>query len=126
MPYAPTVNTLNVIERGGFVDLEGWVDVLQLSANTPASYNLGAVRTNMGLPAGAPLAVVFQADGPFYMNPYGTAAVPSSSTTNGAASLYSPNQRFINGIANDGSAINTLSFVAAATTNVTMSFYKPG
>lgn len=119
---------MNVVEQGGvaYIDLEGWVDVIQLTANTPASYNLATVRTNMGLPAGAPLFVTFGADGQFYLNPYGTAALPASSTTNGSASIYSPNQRYINGIAGDGSAINALSFVAAASTNVTMSFYKPG
>ena len=119
---------MNVVEQGGraFVDLEGWTDVLQLSANTAASYNLATVRTNMGLPAGAPLFVIFGADGPFYMNAFATAALPSGNTTNGTASPYTPNQRYIGGIAPDCTAITALSFIASASTNVTMSFYKPG
>lgn len=127
MTYTPTVNTMNVVEQGGrsFVDLEGWTDVVSLTAGVASSYNLAAARTAMGLPAGESLLVIFEADGIFYMNPYGTAAVPSGSTSNGTASLFSPNQRFINGIAGDGSAINTLSLIAPAATNVTMSFYKP-
>ena len=68
------------------------------------------------VPAGA-TTVIFSATADFYVNAFGTAAVPAGDVTNGSASELNPERRSLVGI-------TSLSLISPAATIVTMSFYK--
>lgn len=120
MTYSPVVTEMVVVQQGGlaFPTVSGWNDAVQ-SSSSATSYDLGAARTAMGLAATESLFIVFAADGPFWANFHGTAAIPSGNTTNGTASEYTPNQRYIDG------GITAISLVSAAAQNISMQFYRP-
>lgn len=122
-----SVTIMNVVQQGGqtFPTVCNWVDSIALAANTAASYNVDTLRTNAGLntnePSGtkAPMFIIFSADGPFYANFFATAVIPTTNTTNGSSAEFSPNQRYIDG------SITAISFIASATTKITLSIYRP-
>lgn len=118
--FTPGVTAMVVMSEGGgiFPTPAGWIDSLQCSS-TASSINLTTVRTNMALPAGLPLFAVFSADGPFWANFNATAVIPVGSTTNGSASEFSPNQRYL------ATNITAISFVCAANQNISIQFYRP-
>ena len=122
MSYAPAVKPLNVLQQGAqnFIWTAGWMDnVFASGSGAHADYSLTAARSNMGLPAGEGLFVIFAADGGFWFNPNSAAALPSGNTTNGASSEYNPTQRYLD------SSISNLSFAANANTNISLQFFRP-
>lgn len=121
MAFTPNVTELNVQQQGGvvFPGVSGWNDVVVTTANTAASYNLAAARTAMGLLAGQPLFVVFSADGPFWANFNAAAAIPATSNTDGRASEFSPNQRYLDG------NITAIGLISVAGQKISMQFFRP-
>lgn len=119
MTWTPTVKQLTVLHQGAnaFPFTSEWVDSVSLSANSAASYNLAAARTAMGLAANAPLFVVYGANGNFYRHCHATATIPAGNT-DGSAAAFSPNQEYLD------ASISAISFIAAAATVITLSFFK--
>lgn len=115
-----TVKEMQVLQQGGetFLPVSTWNDVLQ-SSSTHAEYDLAAARTAMGFPAGFPLFVIFSADGPFWANFKGNAAIPGGNTTDGSSSEFSPNARYVDG------TVSKISLVSANSVNVSMQFFRP-
>lgn len=124
MAFVPQVLPMNVQLQGAenFPTVSQWNDVVHCPANTAESYSISTLLTQSRI-KGTKLFVIFSADGPFWANFHGTAAIPSSSTTDGSAPEFSPNQRFID--TNDPlNPITAISFIAAATTNVVLQVYE--
>lgn len=120
----PQVRAMNIQKQGAeaFPTPAGWVDDLVLAANTAKSYDVAALRVAAGLKAGQPLFLVFASDGPFWANFNGTtAAVPSGDITDGSGPEYSPNQRYYDNV----EANTTISFIATATTHISIQVSKP-
>lgn len=109
-----------VMQQGGlaFPYASNWNDIVQAS-NTPVTYDVAALRTAAGLPAGQSLFLIFSADAPFWANFYGTAALPSAGVTNGTASEFAPNQRYID------STVTAISFIAANNANISIQVFRP-
>lgn len=122
----PSVNQLNPQQQGGlaFLNAARWVDSVVLAANTAQAYSLTTLKTNAALKQ-SNVFLIFSSDGPFWANfNNGTAAIPASSSqgsTDGAGSEFSPNQRYIDTVAGE----NQISFIAAATTHISVSVYVP-
>ncbi len=121
MSYSPVVNAFCNIQQGGvaFPYPAGWTDVIQVPNSGHVEYDIAAARTVMGLAAGQGLFIIFSADAPFWANFFANAAVPSGNTTNGTASEYAPNQRYID------ATVTKISFAAPAAANVSLQFYRP-
>jgi hypothetical protein len=122
MSFTPEMAAMNVLSQGhyAFPWCSQWVDSVQVTGSgNVQTYNVAALRTALGLPAQAAFFLIFGSDQPFYFNPYAAAALPSGNTTNGEASTYSPNQRYID------KSITSLSFTAAQLTNISLQFYRP-
>ena len=119
MTYAPIVTPMNVEQQGAenFPVVAGWVDAMHLAANTAASYTIATLITNAAL-KGKNVFLVFSADGPFWANFHGTAAVPGGNVTNGTASEFSPAQRYVD------QTVTAISFIATAPTNISIQVYE--
>ena len=89
---------------------------MNLSANTAASYTIATLLAACAI-KGPTVFLVFGADGPFWANFHGVAAIPSGNVTNGTGSEFSPNQRYID------ESVTAISFIAAATTNISIQVY---
>lgn len=120
--YLAQVTPMNIQLQGAenFPNVPGWIDSMTLAANTAASYSLATLRTNAALKQ-KNIFVILAADGPFWMNPNGTAAIPSTNETDGGASIYCPTQFYVDTV----EGIANLSFIAAATTHISISVYEP-
>lgn len=94
-----------------------WTDNVALDGTLKVDYDLTAARLAMGL-VGKPLFCIFGADGPFYMHAHAAAVVPTTSTVDGSAASFSPNQRWFD------STVTTISLIANGAANVSLSFYK--
>lgn len=117
----PQITSLVAQQQGGlvFTSPSKWIDNVALVEDTEQSYNLTAARAAMGLVAGQPLFVIFSADGPFWANFHGAAAIPSGDTTNGSSSEFTPNQRYLD------DTVTAIGLIAAANQNVSIQFYIP-
>lgn len=127
----PTITPYDVfrsrsfVERGFYYPSE-WVDALDLAQNTAESYTI---------PSGARFLII-ESEVLAYMNPFGTAAVPSADVTDGTASMLLPPQTPINlYVGSDHpddspltghTAITAISFIEAgqATSVVTIEVFK--
>lgn len=119
---AGVIRPLNVMQQGAetFPWVSGWVDAVALAGNAVVNYNVTAARAAMGLRAGQALFVIFAADGPFWANMRDTAAVPVANSTDGSASEFSPNQKYID------ENITQISLTSVAAQKVSLQFFTPG
>lgn len=120
----PQVRNMVVMQQGGmaFPNVAAWTDDLVLAANTAKTYDLAALRVAAGLKVGQPMFLIFASDGPFWANFNGTtAAVPAADILTGAGPEYSPNQRYVDNV----EANSTISFIATATTHISIQVFKP-
>jgi hypothetical protein len=118
----PIVTNLNVMQQGAlnFPSEALWVDNVHLAANAAKAYSIATLLANSGITE-KNVFLVFSADGPFWANfQGGTAAIPSGDVLTGASAEFSPNQRYID------LNCRSISFIAAAATNVSIQVYQPG
>lgn len=125
MTFTPAPTPLNPQQQGNqnFLNVCEWNDCLSLAANVAQSYSLTTLKTNAALKS-PKVFLVFAADGPFWANFHGTAAIPSGAVTNGTASEYSPNQRFVE-LDDPENTETAISFIAPAATNISIQVFIP-
>lgn len=118
----PAVSKLNTMQQGdqAFPWVARWIDNLVLAANTAKTYSLTTLRSNAGLPAGQPLFLIFAADGSFWTDYNGTAAIPSGDVTDGSGSEFGPNQRYFD------KSVTSISLISAAGCNLSIQVFAPG
>jgi len=102
-----------------FLELTGWIDSLQLAANTAKSYTIP-------IPAGATVpARILRVSGTVtkansttdvYFNPYGVAVVPTADVLDGTASMLVESDPFIIAVPQGCTAISFLSTAAGTLT----------
>lgn len=122
MSFSPSVVKQNVLQQGGqvFPYVSRWNDVISLAAGVAQSYDLTAMRAAAGLVAGQSVFIIFAADAPFWANFSGNAAaIPSANVTDGTASEFCPNQRYID------TADTSISFISSTACNVSLQVTRP-
>ncbi len=115
------MKSMQVLQQGGetFIPTSNWNDAVKLSAGSHKEYDVTAMRAAANLNAGQPVFIIFSADGPFWVNFAGNAAIPSGDVTNGSASEFSPNARYID------ASVTSISFVSAADQLVSLQVFRP-
>lgn len=120
MAWVPTLKQMNVLEQGGraFPNDSEWVDNYVFVASTVKNVDLAAQRVLMGLPANAPVFVIFGSDVPFWVHYHAAAAIPAGDVTDGSGSVFSPNQVYLDG------TVTQISLISPVVGHISLAFGK--